>query len=108
MSSLTAAGSRSVGGPYPPPPPVFSRSTAPAGRSTALSFEYVVTSPSGHCTETLDGRADPPPCRPKGALLVRSHGAVAVRSASTRYDVLMPSPPRQRPGPPESHASSCL
>ena len=99
-----ASGSRSAGGPRPPPPDVRITKRSPAHERHV----------GGLGREPLDGAVAPldratspaapgsPPRRPAGGCPMRSPRTVTSASVSSSITVSTPSPPRHSPGPPES------
>ena len=77
-----------------------------AGPARRVTFPNRVTVPSGTSSDTLFGRASPPPASPHGAFFVRSTVEVSQASSRIVKSMSSPSPPRCRPGPHESGASS--
>jgi hypothetical protein len=79
---------------------------APLGTGTRVALASHVADPSGPTSSSEFGRASPPPSSPHGALRVRSSALVSHESSSMWKLMSSPRPPRWRPGPQESCASS--
>src|SRR5262249_1984228 len=84
-SAATRSASRSIGGPYPPPPHV-STSTRSPRRSVSVCLPDTSRSPSDERSVTRNGAPSSPPASPHGGITRRSNIVVSVTSSPrTRY-----------------------